>query len=291
MPDVLIAGPGGMLGSGFTLRFPNAISIGRASLDIRQTETIQETIAKSKARWIINCAAHTNVDLAETAIDDAWRVNALLPGILGTACRAAGATLVHFSSTGVYGNWKQSAYEEDDPLQPTTVHHRSKAAGEAAVRDSGCEHLIIRTGWLFGGHPGQPKNFVWKRIVEAANCRELKSDPSQRGNPTAVSDVVTQTLSVLHSGYRGTLNLVSQGSASRMDYVRRIVRSAGLDCRVSPGNQPFARAARVSPNEVAVNKRLQLLGLDRMPTWEDAVDQYVIELQQSSEWLQLRARA
>jgi dTDP-4-dehydrorhamnose reductase len=279
-----------MLGSNFAQHLPDANSIGRDSLDIRQIDNIHKAIAQADAQLVINCAAHTNVDLAETNPDDAWRTNAILPGILGSACRAVGATLIHFSSTGIYGDWKEGMYEEDDPLHPTTVHHRSKAAGETAVRESGCEHLIVRTGWLFGGHPGLAKNFVWKRLVEAANISELTADASQRGNPTAVSDVVRQTIAAFHSGYRGTINLVSQGSASRFEYVDHIIRSAGLYCRVTPSTKPFVRAARVSPNETAVNRRLQLLGLDAMPTWQDALDQYVMELRQTPEWLQLRSK-
>jgi len=290
MQNILIAGATGMLGSSFAQHLPNANSIGRTSLNILQIDTVRRVIAQANPHLVINCAAHTNVDLAETDPDDAWRTNAILPGILGSACRAVGATLIHFSSTGIYGDWKEGMYEEDDPLHPTTVHHRSKAAGETAVRESGCEHLIVRTGWLFGGHPGQAKNFVWKRLVEAANISELKADTSQRGNPTAVSDVVRQTIAAFNSSYRGTINLVSQGSASRFEYVDHIIRSAGLDCLVTPSTKAFARAACVSPNETAVNRRLQLLGLDAMPTWKDALEQYVIELQQTPQWLQLRSK-
>lgn len=280
-----------MLGSAFAAHIKGAGSMGRSSLDVRDIQAIHATVARSGARLVVNCAAHTNVDLAEREGDDAWQVNALLPGILGSACRRAGAMLVHFSSTGAYGDWKQDPYEEEDPQQPTTVHHRSKVAGEVAVRESGCEHLIIRTGWLFGGAPGQTKNFVWNRLVEAANCREMKSDITQYGNPTAISDVVEQTLTIFESGYRGTINLVSQGRASRMDYVRRIVSAAGLDCVVSASDRPFERAARVSPNETAVNRRLQQLGLDQMPSWEVAVDRYVEGLKQSSDWQRLKVRA
>lgn len=280
-----------MLGHAFASRLPGAKALNRASLDVSNIRAIHDAIADSGADLVINCAAHTNVDQAETAGDDAWRANALLPGILGAACRASGAVLVHFSSTGIYGDWKETPYAEDDRLQPTTVHHHSKAAGEAAVKESGCRHLIVRTGWLFGGPPGHAKNFVWNRLVEAARSQEMKSDPSQRGNPTAVADVVEQTMAVVAAGYLGTINLVSHGSASRLDYVRRIVRSAGLACRVSASEAAFARPAPVSANETAVNQRLRLLGLDRMPPWEEAVDLYVTELRRSEAWAQLGAQA
>ena len=184
-----------------------------------------------------------------------------------------------------------TAYDEDDPLRPTTMHHRSKAAGEVAVRDSGCEHLIVRTGWLFGGVPDQPKNFVWKRILEAAANPDMVSDATQRGNPTATADLVRQVMTVIATGYRGTINAVSRGSATRYDYVARIVAASGLSCQVSPLHSPFVRAARVSPNEAAVNRRLQLLGLDAMPAWEDAIDRYVADLKAGPRWPDVEKRA
>ena len=258
MTEVLVAGAGGMLGSAFIHHLGEATGrLGRDRLDVSRIDTVLDAVDRSGAGIVINCAAHPDVEAAEAAPDEAWRVNALLPGILGQACRRSGAVLVHLSSTGAYGDWKDTAYDEEDPLRPTTVHHRSKAAGEAAVRDSGCEHLIVRTGWLFGGAPSQPKNFVWKRILEAATHATMTSDASQCGNPTAVDDVVRQVMATLAAPYRGLVNVVSHGRATRYDYVRRIVAATGLACDVSATTTPFARAARVSPNESAVNRRLR----------------------------------
>lgn len=291
MAEFLVAGAGGMLGSAFSYHLGGAAQrLGRAALNTSDLPGISEAVKRAEARIVINCAAHTNVDEAEATPDAAWRVNALLPGILGTACRRTGALLVHMSSTGVYGDWKAEPYDEDDVPRPTTVHHRSKVAGEAAVRESGCEHLIVRTGWLFGGRPDQPKNFVWKRILDAAAAPVLMSDARQRGNPTATTDVVRQVLAVIRYGYCGTINAVSQGSATRHDYIARIVAAANIDCQVLADPTPFTRAARVSPNEVAVNRRLQLLEADIMPAWDSAVDDYVRTLRATPEWHGLEKR-
>lgn len=292
MTGTVIAGAGGMLGFAFAEQLGvTAVALHRDALDVARIAAIDAAIARSGAQVVINCAAHTDVEGAEAQPDDAWRVNALLPGILGTACRRHGAVLVHLSSTGAYGDWKDTPYDEEDQLRPTTVHHRSKAAGEMAVRDSGCEHLIVRTGWLFGGAPGQPKNFVWKRILEAASRPAMTSDASQTGNPTATTDVVRQTLATLAAGFRGTVNIVSQGQATRYDYVKRIISTAGIATEVTPTTTPFARAARVSPNEAAVNLRLQRLGLDMMPHWTEAVDCYVAMLTTLPEWRVLEGRS
>ena len=289
MLPILVLGAGGMLGQAFVrLLGDGALAASRADLDITDIAAIDRKIVGSGAALVINCAAHTNVDLAEADPGPALAINGLLPGLVGTACRRAGIPLVHVSSTGCYGAWKEGAYTEEDVPRPTTAHHRSKLSGEEAVRESGVEHLIVRTGWLFGGAADSPKNFVWKRMVEAASTDRMTSDATQRGNPTSVDDLARQILHAAQAGYRGTINAVSHGSATRYDYVRRIVEAAGLPCAVEPTTTPFKRAAPVSPNEVATNLRLGLLGLDIMPAWEDAVDGYVAELCRSPEWTALK---
>lgn len=292
MARTLVLGAGGMLGQAFVrLLGDNALTASRADLDIADVPALNRLVAESGAALVVNCAAHTNVDAAETEPGPAFAVNGLLPGLVGTACRRAGIPMIHVSSTGCYGAWKDGAYTEEDAPQPTTVHHRSKLSGEVAVRESGAEHLIVRTGWLFGGAADSPKNFVWKRMVEAAGADRMTSDATQRGNPTAVDDLARQVLHVAASGYRGTVNAVSHGSATRYDYVRRIVEAADLPCLVEPSTAPFQRPAPVSPNEVAVNARLGLLSLDIMPDWADAVDAYVADLRRSPQWAEKKGRA
>lgn len=285
MTRTLILGAGGMLGQAFVrLLGDDAVPASRGDLDIANISAIERLVAGSGAALVINCAAHTNVDAAESDPGPAFAVNALLPGIVGTACRHAGVLMVHVSSTGCYGAWQDGAYSEEDAPRPTTAHHRSKLSGEAAVRESGAEHLIVRTGWLFGGAADSPKNFVWKRMVEAAGAARMTSDATQRGNPTFVDDLARQVMHAAAAGYRGTVNAVAHGGASRYEYVRRIVEAAGLPCAVEPSTTPFARPAPVSPNEVAENTRLGLLGLDIMPGWGDALDAYVARLKASPEW-------
>lgn len=283
MPRILILGAGGMLGSAFAQASAgtDATTAGRARIDAEGVEAILRGAAP---QLVINCAAHTDVEGAERDGGEAWKANAVMPGELASGCRAIGATLVHFSSTGVYGAWKDTRYVEDDRPEPTTAHHHSKRAGEVAIAESGCDHLIVRTGWLFGGAPGAAKNFVWNRLVEASGKQQMISDPFQHGCPTYVVDVVRQVTAAVESGVRGVVNVVAEGAASRFSYVERIVNAAGLPCSVQPADAPFKRLAPVSPNETAANDRLHALGLAVMPRWEEAVDRYVAELISSPAW-------
>jgi dTDP-4-dehydrorhamnose reductase len=282
----LIIGGGGMLGSAFAraLEGEGVRVAGRAELQAKGAAALVRDVAPE---LVLNCAAHTDVNAAERDVSEAHAVNAVLPGEIAAACEQVGAVIVHFSSTGCYGAWKDTPYSEADPPRPTTAHHCTKLAGEAAVRSSGAEHLIARLGWLYGGSIDNPKNFVWRRLWDASRSERLASDTSQRGCPTNVADAARQTLHAVRSGARGTVNLVTRGAASRFDYVSRIVAAADLPCRVQPV-PAFARAAPVSPNETAVSASLQGLGLDIMPAWDVAVDAYVADLRASPVWNTLK---
>ena len=257
---------------------------GRDALPVDEPGRVLERVEEIGPAIVVNAAAHTDVEGAEGDPAPAWAANAELPGLLASACRRLGVPLLHFSSTGCYGAWKSEPYDDYDDPAPTTVHHRSKIAGERAVEAAGAEHLIVRTGWLFGGEAGHRKNFVFKRVLEAAGTPEMRSDPTQTGNPTFVDDLAICATRALHVGVRGTCNVVAGGSASRLDYVREIVRLSGLPCRVEPSDGGFARRAKVSPNEAARNLRLRLLGLDTMPDWREGLARYVSVLRDSPAW-------
>ena len=276
-----------MLGSTFAARLGDrAVAAPRLALDIKAPAVVGALVAHSGADIVINCAAHVDPEMVEDDPDPAYAANAILPGLLGSACRRAGILLVHFSSTGCYGAWKTLPYTEEDVLRPTTVHHRSKVAGEIAVREAGCEHLILRTGWLFGGGPRHNKNFVWKRLQEAIDAPRLLSDTEQWGSPTYTGDVVELTLELVRLGLAGTFNCVCRGQASRYDYVSHILAGSGLT-RELVASGAFKRKAPVSPNEMALNYRLGLMGLDLMPEWTTSLDAYVRQVQTWPEWRQL----
>lgn len=274
---ILLLGASGMLGSRFASQLlgRDVVTLDRALLDVTQPRQLIEAVMQTQASIIINCVADTDVERAEDEPDRAFAVNALLPGLVGQAAQRMDALLVHFSSTGCYGLSEAGTEPHSDfaPLHPTTAHHRSKAQGELAVLASGCRHLILRLGWLYGGSLAHRKNFVWARIVEARQKAEIYSDPYQIGSPTNVDDVVRQTEILIEEGIEGSFNCVAGGAVSRFDYVRHILLAAGLSPVLLP--KRFVRRAPVSPNEAAQNNKLTLLGLNHMPSWDLALSAYV----------------
>lgn len=273
-----MTGSTGLLGTAFLTRTGvGTYAISREQINPDHPRELFETVAKIAPDLIINCAAHTNVEAAETNPEIDERANVRLPALLATVAKRCGAKLVHFSSTGCYGSWKDGPYVESDDLRPTTTHHRNKAAGEDAIRRSGCSHLIVRTGWIYGGAPQNPKNFVVKRINEARSNAEILSDAHQFGVPTFTDDVVRQTSEIIDAGLDGVFNVTATGRASRYEYVAAIVRSSGLSCHVMPG-PAFIRRAPVSHNETALNARLEDLGINHMPPWETSLANYIREV-------------
>lgn len=277
---IVVAGARGILGSTFMSYLPEgrAIGLGRTDLDVAAPEAAMRQVVALAPSVIINCAADTDVEGAERDDSQAVAVNIHLARALAEAARETGARFVHFSSTGCYGNWKSTPYEDSDPLRPTTAHHRSKALGEEAVLQALQEALILRLGWVFGGSPGQRKNFVSARLREAEGKPVIGSDPTQFGSPTSATDVVGQVTHLLsRRDLQGIFNCVGGGRpASRLDYVAAILTFAGSQTRVQPA--VFQRRAAVSPNEAALNARLQMLGLEKMRPWRVSLEDFVISI-------------
>ncbi|MBW4021748.1 MAG: SDR family oxidoreductase [Proteobacteria bacterium] len=273
---IVLVGATGILGRAFAQRLParRLVKLGRADLDPADPVAIRRRMIGLTPRLVINCAADTDVEGAESAPERAFAVNATLAQALAEGAAETSAAFVHFSSTGCYGDWKSGSYVESDPLRPTTAHHRGKALGEEAVLRAHPEALVLRLGWVFGGIRGQRRNFVWARIQEAQGKAEIGADPRQLGSPTAAADVAAQTIAVLGSHQTGVFNCVGGGApARRLDYVAAILEAAGSPARANPAE--FSRRAPVSSNEAADNARLRACGLDRMPPWRESLAAFV----------------
>ena len=284
---IVVTGAGGLLGRAFmACGGDNEIAaVGRTELNTGMPNKVLALAALHQADVLINCAADTDVEGAERDSEHAHAVNAVLPALLAESCVRAGAKMIHISSTGCYGDWKASPYTEDDVLRPTTVHHRTKALGEDAVRAKANRWMILRTGWLYGlSAPGR-KNFIRDRLEEAKKISPLLANAHQKGNPTFVDDVARQAYRLVENDEDGIFNCVAHGSATRRDYVEAIVRGAGLSVAVEAApDDHFARRAPVSSNETAENTRLKRIGLDMMPAWREAVMAFVGKEFSSAQW-------
>ena len=229
---VLVTGAGGQLGSELVrLALEHgwpAIPLTHATLHIGDAEAVRNVVHKAMPSAVINAAAFTRVDEAETHPDRADRVNRDGARNLAQACGEEGIPIVHFSTDYIFDGQATRPYRPDDPPAPLGAYGRSKWEGELAVRDATERHLILRTAWVFGVHG---HNFVKAILRNAVERDELKVVDDQRGSPTAAEDLAEATLTALEqvlargSGW-GTYHFVNAGSTTWHGFAERILALA-----------------------------------------------------------------
>jgi dTDP-4-dehydrorhamnose reductase len=197
MTSILVFGATGQVGQELASRARkrgiSLVAVPRASLDIADPKAVGDMVAASAASLVVNAAAYTKVDLAETAQEEAFRANALGPGVIAEACAAARCPLLHLSTDYVFDGTKPTPYSETDPIAPLGVYGRSKALGEQAVRDRLDQHVILRSAWIYGIYG---ENFLKTMLKLAQERDELRVVADQRGNPTGSADIAEAILTI-----------------------------------------------------------------------------------------------
>ncbi|MGE5235882.1 MAG: dTDP-4-dehydrorhamnose reductase [Acidobacteriota bacterium] len=273
---VLVTGCRGQLGRALAAALPAAghefIGVDLPELDITDAETVRLRVAAARPEVIVNCAAFTAVDAAETAEAAALAVNGTAVETLADACERVGSRLVQISTDYVFDGTATRAYRESDLPGPLSAYGRTKLAGErAAARAS--RHLIVRTAWLFG----QGANFVAaiRRQLDAG-ARQLRVVSDQFGCPTYAADLAAALVQLLVIEAHGTVHVVNEGSTSWFGLAREIVRQTGALAEVVPistaqASRPAARPAR----SILDTARLRELLGHGLPAWQDALGRYL----------------
>lgn len=241
-PPILLLGGNGQVG--WELRRTLAPlgpvrALERADIDLADRDALVALIRDTKPALIVNAAAYTAVDRAESDVEAAMAVNGVAPGILAEEAKSLGIGLVHYSTDYVFDGTGDRPYREDDAAAPLNAYGRSKLAGENAVRASGCDHLIFRTSWVYSMHGA---NFLLTMRRVAGELEELRVVDDQIGAPTWARMVAEATGMVLAacpeglSDRGGTYHLTAAGSASWRGFASAIVdwmRESGqpLRCR------------------------------------------------------------
>ena len=198
---------------------------GDVAADLDVPESLVALIARIAPDVVVNAAAYTAVDQAETDREAAFRVNAEAPAALARACAERGALLVHYSTDYVFDGSATHPYREDDPTAPLGVYGESKLAGEAAIRDSGARHAILRTAWVYAAHGS---NFLRTMLRLAGERDELRVVADQVGAPTPASWIADATAVMLGRGIEdaGTWHVVADGETSWHGFASAIMREA-----------------------------------------------------------------
>jgi dTDP-4-dehydrorhamnose reductase len=241
-------------------------------LDITDAGAARAAVRSARPDAVINCAAFTAVDAAESEEAKALAVNGTAVGHLAAAADEIGAVLVQISTDYVFDGTAEIPYREDAPVNPLSAYGRTKLAGEraaAAARRS----LVVRTAWLFG----EGANFVGavRRQLDAG-VEELRVVADQVGCPTYAVDLAGAILRLLTAGTLGVIHAVNAGSATWSEFAREIVRRLGSAARVLPISTAEANRAAQRPARslLDTSQLRRILGAD-LPPWQDALQRYL----------------
>lgn len=265
------------------------VALGRSAADLNDHDHIRQLIRLHQPAVLINAAAYTAVDRAEGESHHATTINAQAPGVLAQEARRIGALLVHFSTDYVFDGAGTTPWRESDPTNPINAYGQTKAAGELTIRDSGAEHLIVRTSWVYAARGG---NFLRTMVRLIQEREELNVVDDQVGAPTGaelIADVTAYLIerALRDASVRGTYHLAAGGETSWHAYARFILETART---LQPTLQTKTRtitaiptSAYPTPARRPLNSRLDThrlrhtLGL-HLPDWQTGVRRTLEEI-------------
>ncbi|MEF7614755.1 dTDP-4-dehydrorhamnose reductase [Aquincola sp. MAHUQ-54] len=256
--------------------------------DFGRPEALADTVRQVKPDVIVNAAAHTAVDKAESEPALAEALNATGPAVLAREAAALGALLVHYGTDYVFDGSGSAPRDEDAPTAPLSVYGRTKLQGEQAIRASGCPHVILRTSWVYGARGG---NFARTMLRLAGEREKLTVIDDQVGAPTGadlLADVTAHAIRACRANpaLGGTYHCVAAGETSWHGYASFVIdwaRANGLPLKVAPGAiEPVPTTAFPTPARRPLNSRLSTARLQSafdlvMPPWQQGVERMLTE--------------
>ena len=270
MATILLTGANGQLGWEVARQGGAAVQAAtRAQLDVTDRRAVVDAVQRLRPGVVVNAAAYTAVDRAETAPAVAFAVNRDGPDHLAEACARIGAPLIHISTDYVFDGTKPAPYTEDDPPAPLGTYGASKLAGEEAVRARTARHIILRTAWVFGMHGG---NFVKTMLRLGRERAHLRVVDDQQGCPTSAGDLAAAILTLARrcidgtlapDGY-GTFHCVGAGRTTWCGFARTIFTLAGAGLGVVPTVEPITTADYPTPARRPANSVLDCARLRRV---------------------------
>ena len=254
------------------------IALDRAQLDLTNPDAIRTTLREIQPQIVINAAAYTAVDAAESDQAMAFQINAVAPRVMAEESERLGAALIHYSTDYVFDGGKQGAWIEDDATAPLSIYGHSKLAGEQAITDVGGTHLILRTSWVYGLHG---KNFLLTMLKLAESRDSLAVVDDQIGAPTWALTIADATSAIIRdagepgqlAALSGIYHLCAGGHTSWFGFAQAIFSHASVQRK--PQLRPITTAEYPTPAQRPHNSILNTDKFRRsfgdLPTWDDAL--------------------
>lgn len=279
---ILLTGGNGQLGrelfdlaraSGHEIR-----STGREECDITDLGDVHAALEEARPDVLINCAAWTKVDAAESDSDGAHRANALGPRVLAAACAARDVLIVHMSTDYVFDGIATVPIDEWQTARPRSVYGMSKLAGENEIRTLARRHQVVRTSWLYGQHG---PNFVLTMLRAAEEGRQLRVVSDQAGSPTWTGHLAAALLRLASRDLPGTFHLTNSGVVSWHGFAEAIFASVGRSVEVAAtSTTEYLTPAPRPAYSVLDNRVWRLLGETPLPDWHEGLSAYLSHLRE-----------
>ncbi len=285
---ILLAGKNGQVGwelNRSLSKLGTVFAMGREDMDFSKPETLRPVIQDIRPDIIINAAAYTAVDKAESEPDLAMTINGIAPGVIAKEAKKIGATVIHYSTDYVFDGKATSPYNEENPTYPLSVYGNSKLAGEQAVTQAGIPHIIFRTSWVYSLRGG---NFLTTIQKLAHTRKQIKVVDDQTGTPTSARAIAESTTHILGQGlnagttkssifsHPGIFHISCGGETNWFGFAKTILKLSGLseDTEVTPiPTSEYPTLATRPKYSLLSNKKLKQVFHHEMPPWQDALQE------------------
>ena len=245
-------------------------------LDVRDSTSVFKIVEEEKPDMIMHLAAETDVDKCEMEIDHAFITNVMGTQNVALACQKYDSMMTYISTAGVFDGTKCEPYTEFDKPNPINIYGKTKWEGEKIVKDLLHRYYVVRAGWMVGGGR-KDKKFVAKIINQLNKTNKLKVVTDKLGSPTYTVDFSNCLNELIKTGYYGLYHMTNKGNGSRYDVAKKVIEVLERDdVFIEPvSSAHFPLPAPRSRSEMMLNYKLELLGMNYMRPWEEALREYI----------------
>jgi dTDP-4-dehydrorhamnose reductase len=279
---VLLFGASGQVGRELTLALQDEpqvelLTVVRAQADLLDVKAVHDAVIKSRADAVINAAAYTAVDQAESNADTAMMINGAAPAAIAEACRQIDARLIHYSTDYVFDGEKRLPYVESDAVSPLNVYGKTKLRGDQGITASGVRHVILRVGWVYSPFG---RNFFLNILRRAQAGTPLRIVNDQIGVPTAADAIATVTRQLLNEpALEGLFHYAPSGVCSWFEFTQQIMRCVDLETNITPiRSAEYPTPARRPAYSVMSSAKLSSLLPVKAESWQEQLERNVSRL-------------
>ena len=274
---VLVTGVKGQLGydvmNELAKRGYEGVGVDVDEMDITDARKVDEVITKAQVDKVVHCAAYTAVDAAEDNVELCRRVNAEGTENIAKVCKRLDLPMVYLSTDYVFDGEGERPWEPDDERDPLNVYGQTTYEGELAVERNLDKYFIVRIAWVFGVNG---KNFIKTMLNLAQNHDTITVVDDQVGSPTYTYDLARLLVDMIETEKYGRYHATNEGLCTWYEFAKEIFRQAGVDVKVVPVTSEQFQAKARRPHNSRMNKdKLEAMGFQRLPSWQDALSRYL----------------